>query len=142
MKQTRLMPILLLLVAQLVLFTHTATAAERPTRRIGLPPPLATATKLYAQQQGDGIMLRWEVVAGCDGYRVYHEAGDALLPGSAWFDVNGPTTSSHQFTDVVASGHYSFRVSAMHGGEEGPASPLVTVIMKGKKTSVRSDAGK
>ena len=40
------------------------------------------------QQQGDAISLRWHAVHGsCDGYRIYHEAGDKLLPNSFSYDV-------------------------------------------------------
>lgn len=139
MRQSRIIVILLLLVSQIAIITRTTTAAERPTKRIGLPPPAATVTKLYAMQQGDGIMLRWETVAGCDGYRIYHEAGDELHAGSSWVDV---TESGYLFSGVVPSGHYSFRVAALYGKSERAISQRVTVIMKDKKTPVRSDRGK
>lgn len=98
--------------------------------------------RFYARQQGDAIALRWQSVKGdCDGYRVYHEAGDRLLPGSYWFDVDGSQTT-YLFRDVTAGGEYTFRVSALYGRKEGPPSTPVTVRMLDKKNSGFSDTAK
>ena len=142
MNPTRITVTLLLMVAQLATCSQIACADRQPARRIGLPPQLASVVKLTAEQQGNAILLHWETVAGSDGYRIYHEAGDDLQAGSSWFDVNGQSSGSYLYTDVTATGHYSFRVAALYGRKESATSPLATVIMQDKTTGARSDAGK
>lgn len=89
--------------------------------------------RLNAVQQGSAIMLRWQPVPGCDGYRVYHEAGNSLSPDSLWFYVDVSQTTT-PFSDVSAGGYYTFRISATYGRVEGPPSKPVTVIMKEART--------
>lgn len=96
--------------------------------------------QFYASQQGDAIALRWQAVKGdCDGYRIYHQAGDRLRQDSLWYDVDSSQTSN-LFLDVTAGGKYTFRVAALYGRREGPLSSRVTVQMiNGGKTSGPSD---
>jgi len=95
--------------------------------------------RVSARQQGEAIELRWQAVkGGCEGYRIYHEAGPALLPGSYWVDVDA-SRSGYLYRDVTAGGEYTFRVSALYGRNEGPLSAPVTVRMADKKSSGPSD---
>lgn len=94
---------------------------------------LQAVKRLNALQQGSVIMLRWQPVPGCDGYRVYHEASDELTPYSPWYYVDASQTST-RFSDVAAGGHYTFSVSGTYGKTEGPRSKPVTVIMKETRT--------
>lgn len=105
----------------------------RPPEKIG---------RVHARQQGDAIKLSWHAVKGsCDGYRVYHEASDKLLPDSLWYDVHASQTTS-LFSDVKVGGEYTFRVSALYGRLEGPPSASVTVHIKGKAVTGPSDTAK
>ena len=98
--------------------------------------------RFYAGQQGDAIALRWQSIKGdCDGYRVYHEVGDKLLPDSCWVDIDASQTT-YVFRDVTAGGTYTFRVSALYGRKEGPSSTPVTVRLLDKKITGFSDAAK
>ena len=103
--------------------------------------PPVKALALSAVSQGDGIQLRWRAVPGCDGYRVYHEQGDALKPDSFWFDVAGAQTTA-LFQEVSPGESYTFRVSALYGKKEQFQSAPVTVRMKDKSAMGKSDTGK
>ena len=133
--------ILLLVLLPAVALSTAAPGADglKPSDHRHTPKKV---DRLYARQQSDAISLRWQAVKGdCDGYRVYHEAGDKLLPGSYWFDVDDSQTT-YLFRDVKAGGEYTFRVSALYGRKEGPLSAPVTVRMPDKKNSGFSDAAK
>lgn len=104
--------------------------------------PPEKVERLHARQQGDAISLRWHAVHGsCDGYRIYHEAGDKLLPNSFSYDVQASQNTS-LFSDVKAGGEYTFHVSALYGKLEGPLSAPVTVHMKGKPITEPSDTAR
>lgn len=101
----------------------------------------AKVTHLQAVQQGDGILLSWQAVAGCDSYRIYHEKGKKLHRDSFWVDI-GSSQTSYLFTEVSPGKRYSFRVSAHYGKKEGRLSALVRVLMKQNTKAGPSDTGK
>ena len=127
-----------LLLAALV--PVTATQVVRAASPVRHQPPVK-ALPLTAVSQRDGILLRWRTVAGCDGYRVYHEQGTELKPDSLWFDVDGAQTTA-LFQEVSPGESYTFRVSAVYGKKEQFLSAPVTVRMKDKSAMGKSDTGK
>ena len=139
---------LYLLLSALPAFTPVASAeaARRGDQqgagqeKVQQRPQPRRVEKLIASQQGEAIALRWPAVKGnCDGYRIYHEAGDKLLPDSLWFDVD-TTRTEYLFTDVAAGGEFTFRVSALYGRDEGlPSAPVTVRLEVVKKSSGLSD---
>jgi hypothetical protein len=112
-----------------------------PRVRATHPPRVVQVRQLQAAPQGEGILLRWSPVAGCDGYRIYHEASGKVRRDSPRFDVD-PQGNPHLFVDVTLGEWYSFRVSALRGGKEGPLSAQASVQMPGEAAAVLSDCGK
>jgi fibronectin type 3 domain-containing protein len=121
-----LLVILLLAITITPLMVSPGYASWRENRQ-HVP---ARVTQLQGVQQGEGILLSWQKVDGCDSYRIYHEKGDSLQPGSYWVDVHAGQ-NSYLFTETAMNESYSFRVSALNGRQEGPLSTQVTVTMKG-----------
>lgn len=101
----------------------------------------SAVSRLQGVQQGNAILLAWHAVPGSDGYRIYHEQGDDLQPGSAWIDIDS-SQNSYLYTDVTAGASYSFRVSPLAGKQEGIASALVTVTVQQAGAAKKSDTGK
>ena len=137
MKTRIILPLLAVLYCTSALFS-TARADDHIPKLL-IKPVVTTGTiKLHATQQGGAIALRWQAVDGCDGYRIYHESGAELLPGSYWYDVY-TTQLTSLFQDVAPGGTYSFRVAALYGRNEIAVSPPATVRLKDKKTSGYTD---
>lgn len=134
--------LLLVTLMTVVAVTSVSAAKDHDKKKHEEVRPPEKIERAHARQQGDAINLRWHAVKGpCDGYRVYHEAGDKLLPGSFWYDVHASQTTS-LFSDVKAGGIYTFRVSALYGRLEGPPSAPVTVHMREKTITGPSDTAR
>lgn len=127
MKNRFILTILLLAITATQIMVLPANASWRSSRQ-HVP---AQVTRLQGVQKGDGILLSWQKVDGCDSYRIYHDKGNSIGPGSYWVDVHG-SQSGYLFTEAAMNESYSFRVSAMNGRYEGPLSTQVTVTMKDK----------
>lgn len=97
--------------------------------------------RLTAVQRDDAILLKWQMVPGADRYRIYYQRGSELQNGAAQVDVDGSQTS-YLFGDVASKAIYTFRVVPLGGGEEGTASPSVTVTLRDKSAAAPSDRGK
>ena len=96
--------------------------------------------QLRAEVQSTGVLLNWEPVSGCDGYRLYHDTGKSVREGAFWVDVDGGQ-STYLFAEVVKGQEYSFRVAALRGRSEGPSSAPVKVQITGNPGILRSDVG-
>jgi hypothetical protein len=120
---------------------ETGTSASRPYERAIRSPRLAQVKQLQAVPQGEGILLRWSPVAGCDGYRIYHEESGKVRRDSPRIDVDRQV-NPYLFVDVARGEWYSFRVSALRVGKEGPLSKPASVQMLGESATVLSDCGK
>ena len=103
--------------------------------------PLGKVKELRAEIQEGGVLLSWQVVAGSDGYRLYHDTGPEVREGAFWVDVNGRQNTSSLFTEVVKGEAYSFQVAAMRGAEVGAPSAVVRVQIPGGSGGLRSDVG-
>lgn len=120
--------------------SFTVTGCHAFWRSAYLPHPPKVAS-LESVQEADGIHLIWKPVAGCSGYRISYIKLDNSGSNSLWLDVDASQTT-YLFKDVSAGDRYSFRISALSGGEEGPPSTPVNVLVKEKTAAKPSDLGK
>jgi hypothetical protein len=129
-------------VATLVLFCGlqgvNAATVTKPTSKV---KPLAKVTGLQATVQNDGVLLTWQPVTGCDGYRLYYDGGNTVGAAAYWIDISGQSQTSYLFTAVVKGQQYSFKVAALRSGVEGPASDPVTVTVPAAVVPLSSDVG-
>lgn len=121
--------------------TITPVRGEGGRAPAGRYQPPVKALPLNAVPRTDGIQLRWRAIPGSEGYRVYHEQGAELKPGSFWVDIAGSQTS-YLFQEATPGVDYTFRVSALYGNQERFSSAPVTARMKDKTSTGRTDTAK
>lgn len=128
-------------IATLMLFCGLQGATAAPAKPPAKVKPLAKVTGLQATVQDNGVLLTWQPVTGCDGYRLYYDGGSTVGAAANWIDIPGQSQTSYLFSEIVKGQQYSFKVAAMRSGVAGPASDPVTVTIPAAVVPLSSDVG-
>lgn len=101
---------------------ETATTIPLVAAPNPVPPLSAPLDLQQTAVTATSVSLSWTPITAADGYVV-----EQSTDGTTWTDVsqaNGgePTNSETTVTGLTAATDYHFRVLALRGGEEGPAS--------------------
>ncbi len=89
---------------------------------------LAAPANLRVAIGADRITLRWDPVAGAEGYRVYWNQSGQVTVHDAWLDLpDGQLSYLHR--DLLPGQRYHYRLAALGGDAPGQLSAEIGVIL-------------
>ena len=103
--------------------------------------PLPVVQGVRATADVGKVKLNWHPVPRSDGYRIYCASEADGYPKTLRHDVAAHPTA-YEYADLKAGTTYTFRISALRRGKEGPASLPTTVTPTSAATTGPSDSAR